>query len=106
VAFPAFLLGHEPRRRIFAISYGDDLSAKHASDFRSIVHSPWYGRAFPEMQVMRSAENDVTTTLRGFRKATSVSGTLTGLLLRVAVSLDGLVTLWRSCLAHSLQSRP
>ena len=79
MAFPAFLLGHEPRRRIFAISYGDDLSAKHANDFRSIVHLSWYRRAFPEMQVMRSAENDVTTTLRGFRKATSVSGTLTGL---------------------------
>jgi hypothetical protein len=42
VAFTAFLLGHEPWRRIFAISYGDDLSAKHASDFRSIVDSSWY----------------------------------------------------------------
>ncbi len=39
VAFPAFLLGHEPRRRIFGISYAGDLSIKHASDFRSIVQS-------------------------------------------------------------------
>src|ERR1700674_1734950 len=42
VAFTAFLLGHAPWRRIFAISYGDELSAKHASDFRSIVHAPWF----------------------------------------------------------------
>src|SRR5438874_9052555 len=54
VAFTAFLLGHSPWRRIFAISYGDDLSAKHASDFRSIVHSSWYKRAFPKMRIARS----------------------------------------------------
>ncbi len=79
VALPAFLLGHEPWRRIIAISYGDELSSKHASDFRAIVHSPWYQRAFPKMQIERSTESEVTTTERGFRKATSVAGTLTGL---------------------------
>src|SRR5215216_324901 len=51
VAFPAFLLGHEPWHRIFAISYGSELSSKHASDFRSIVESEWYRRAFPAMRV-------------------------------------------------------
>ena len=39
VAFPAFLLGLEPWHRIFAISYGSELSSKHANDFRSIVES-------------------------------------------------------------------
>jgi predicted phage terminase large subunit-like protein len=79
VAFTAFLLGHEPWRRIFAISYGDDLSAKHASDFRSIVHSSWYKRAFPKMRISRSVDGELMTTKRGFRKSTSVSGPLTGL---------------------------
>jgi len=79
VAFTAFLLGHAPWRRIFAISYGDDLSAKHASDFRSIVHSSWYKRAFPKMQILRSVDGELITTKRGFRKSTSVSGPLTGL---------------------------
>src|SRR4051812_44373605 len=37
VAFPAFLLGLEPGRRIFSISYGAELSGKHAADFRTIV---------------------------------------------------------------------
>ena len=79
VAFPAFLLGLEPWHRIFAISYGSELSSKHANDFRSIVESSWYRRAFRAMQISRSLEDEVTTTARGFRKATSVYGTLTGL---------------------------
>lgn len=79
VAFTAFLLGHEPWRKIFAISYGDDLSAKHASDFRSIMHAPWFKRAFRKMQILRSVDGELVTTRRGFRKSTSVSGPLTGL---------------------------
>lgn len=79
VAFPAFLLGHEPWRRLFAISYGGELSSKHASDFRSIVTSQWYRRAFPEMRITRSLEDEVHTSRRGFRKATSVYGALTGM---------------------------
>ena len=79
VAFPAFLLGHDPRRKIFGISYGTDLASKHASDFRSIVESPWYRQAFPRMRVARAAYWDVFTTARGFRRATSISATLTGL---------------------------
>jgi predicted phage terminase large subunit-like protein len=79
VAFPAYLLGLEPWHRVFAISYGGELSSKHASDFRSIVESAWYRRAFPEMQILRSLEDEVLTRARGYRKSTSVFGTLTGL---------------------------
>ncbi|WP_309143619.1 phage terminase large subunit [Bradyrhizobium sp. CCGB01] len=79
VAFSAFLLGLAPGRRIISISYGDELSAKHASDFRSIVHAEWYRRAFPDMRIARSTESELITTRRGSRKTTSVSGTLTGL---------------------------
>ncbi|MCA1528762.1 phage terminase large subunit [Bradyrhizobium yuanmingense] len=79
VAFSAFLLGHAPGRRIISLSYGDDLSAKHASDFRSIVHAEWYRRAFPDMRIARSTESELITTRRGSRRTTSVSGTLTGL---------------------------
>lgn len=78
VALPAFLLGHEPWRRIFAISYGGELSDKHAGDFRSIVESAWFKRAF-KMRIRRSLEDEVVTTQRGFRKSTTVMGALTGL---------------------------
>lgn len=79
VVFPAYLLGHEPHRRIICLSYGADLADKHASDFRSIVQSHWYRRAFSKMQITRALESEVHTTRRGFRKATSVYGPLTGL---------------------------
>jgi predicted phage terminase large subunit-like protein len=79
VAFSAFMLGLEPRRRIIAISYGEELSAKHASDFRSVVNSAWFQRAFRKMRIARNTELEVMTTRRGFRKATSLMGPLTGL---------------------------
>lgn len=79
VILPAFLLGHNPRMKIFGVSYSNDLSAKHAADFRAIVRSGWYRKVFPIMQVARVADSDVFTTKRGFRRSTSVSATLTGL---------------------------
>lgn len=79
VILPAFLLGHNPWLKIFGISYGTELSAKHAADFRAIVESDWYRRTFPNMRISRAAESDVFTSKRGFRKSTSVNAALTGL---------------------------
>jgi predicted phage terminase large subunit-like protein len=79
VAFPAYLLGHDPSQKIFGISYGMDLAAKHASDFRSIVESAWYRDAFPNVHIARSADLNVYTSHRGYRKATSVYASITGL---------------------------
>jgi predicted phage terminase large subunit-like protein len=79
VAFSAYLLGHDPRTRIISISYGNDLSAKHSADFRSIVQSHWYRKAFPGMRIVRDVGDEVITSLKGFRKSTSVGGALTGL---------------------------
>lgn len=79
VAFPAFFLGHEPNKRIFTISYGDELARKHSGDFRSVVETDWYGSAFPKMRIARSLEDQVSTTAGGFRKSTTVMGALTGL---------------------------
>src|SRR4051794_1903656 len=79
VAFPAFMLGHDPSYRIICLSYGADLSTKHAADFRAIVQSSWYRGAFPKLKVSRTADSDVFTTKRGYRRTTSVGGALTGL---------------------------
>lgn len=79
VAYPAFVLGHDPTKRIYLICYGGELADKHSSDFRSIVESRWYQRAFPKMRIWKSLENEVITTERGFRRATTVMGALTGL---------------------------
>jgi len=79
VAYPAFVLGHDPRKRIFCISYGSDLSTKHAADFRAVVESDWYRRAFPKMRIARATDSEIQTTARGFRKSTSINAALTGL---------------------------
>lgn len=78
VAFPAFLLGHEPRRKITCLSYSADLSSKHAADVRAIVTSDWYRRAFPKMQMRRETDSEIHTSERGYRRATSVYASLTG----------------------------
>ena len=69
VAFPAFVLGHDPTRRIICVSYGIDLAIKHANDFRAIIEAPWYRRLFPLMQLSgtKNTETEVATTQHGFR---------------------------------------
>ena len=47
VAWPAWLMGHRPSKRIMAASYSRSLSIRHALDFRTVTTSPWYGRLFP-----------------------------------------------------------
>src|SRR3954470_19951493 len=46
VALPAWLLGHDPTRRIICASYAQELSVKLANDFRLVVGSDWYRRLF------------------------------------------------------------
>jgi predicted phage terminase large subunit-like protein len=79
VAFPAYVLGHDPTQRIICVSYASDLAVKHANDFRAIVEAPWYRQAFPLMRVAgKNSETEVATTRHGLRLATSIGGTLTG----------------------------
>src|SRR5262245_10267119 len=37
VAFPAFVLGHDPSRRFIVASYGSDLAIKLGNDFRTVL---------------------------------------------------------------------
>jgi predicted phage terminase large subunit-like protein len=79
VAFPAFVLGHDPSRRIICISYSGDLAKKHANDFRAVLEAPWYRELFPGTRIgQKDSETEIELTVRGSRLATSVGGTLTG----------------------------
>jgi len=80
VAFPAYILGHDPRRRIICVSYSEGLARKHANDCRAVMHSPLYTRLFPNTRISRTKDTELefATTLGGNRLATSVGGTLTG----------------------------
>jgi len=79
VALSAFLLGHDPRKRIFCISYGAELAAEHSAQFKAIIQSEWYQRIFPRMRIRRIVDEEVYTTERGFRRWTSVLGAMTGM---------------------------
>ena len=80
VAFPAWVLGHDPVRRIICASYSNELAEKHARDCRALMESAWYRDVFPKTRLDPSKNTafEFATTARGFRLATSVGGTLTG----------------------------
>jgi hypothetical protein len=80
IAFPAFLLGHDPSLRIIAASYAEALAVAHSNDFRQLVQSAEYRRLFPNARIdpAKNTQTEVRTTRRGFRLATSVGGPLTG----------------------------
>jgi predicted phage terminase large subunit-like protein len=80
VAFPAYLLGHDPTAQIACTSYGQELADKHALDCRRIMASAWYQALFPYTQLSaeRQAVGEFMTTRQGYRLSTSVGGGLMG----------------------------
>jgi len=79
VAFPAFILGHNPSAQIICASYGQDLANKHSLDCRTVMSSESYRSVFPtRLASQKQAVQEFMTTQNGFRLATSVGGTLTG----------------------------
>ena len=74
VALPAWYLGHNPSERVIAVSYSADLAKTHANDFRRVVNDPLYQAVFPKMRLERETDNEIHTTLRGRRYATSIRG--------------------------------
>ena len=68
VAFPAYLLGHQPTAQIICASYGQELASKLAFDCRSLMMSEFYQRLFPtRLSAQRQATQDCATTAGGFR---------------------------------------
>jgi predicted phage terminase large subunit-like protein len=80
VVFPAFVLGHDPTRRIICVSYAEALARKHANDCRAFMRSALYNRLFPQTRIsaVKDTELEFATTRGGNRLSTSVGGTLTG----------------------------
>jgi hypothetical protein len=75
VAFPAFLLGHDPSKQIICASYGQDLAEKHSRDCRTLMSSGFYRRLFPGaiLSAIKQSVYDFITTAQGSRMATSVA---------------------------------
>ncbi len=80
VAFPAFLLGHGPSRKIIVASYGLDLARKHSEDCRRVMESAWYQRLFMKTRLAQrgNTQDEFQTSKGGGRKAVSIGGAVTG----------------------------
>ncbi|MGB8129575.1 MAG: hypothetical protein WCG81_07260 [Candidatus Angelobacter sp.] len=75
VAFPAWLMGHNPSAQIICASYGQDLANKHAGDCRSVLSSDFYRSIVPtRLSPDRKAVHELMTTEKGVRLATSIGG--------------------------------
>jgi hypothetical protein len=58
IGFTAWVLGHDPTKRIICVSYAGDLARKLSVDTRTVMESPWYKELFP---AMRFAANIVSS---------------------------------------------
>lgn len=81
IALPAWILGHDPTKRIISLSYGQDLSLKYAARFRQIMRAPWYAEVFPvaARSIIRDTTSEMVMKQNGGRVATSLGGTVTGI---------------------------
>jgi predicted phage terminase large subunit-like protein len=79
VAFPAFVLGHNPATQILCVSYGEELSQALSRDCRTLMMSELYTQLFlTRLSPEKQAVAEFTTTQRGRRLARSVGGPVTG----------------------------
>ena len=80
VAFPAWLLGRNPRLRVLAVSYSEALAEKLAGDCIKVIEAHWYREVFPATRIARGrgARADFETTRSGGRFSSSVGGGITG----------------------------
>lgn len=80
VAFTAWTLGHDPTKRIIAVSYADELAKKLAIDTRNVIESDWYHALFPALQPRSSVQprHEYVTSAKGFRFASGIGGAILG----------------------------
>ena len=79
IAFPAWILGLEPSKKLLSVTYGQDLSDDLARKSRTLMMSEFYQSLFDtRLSRGREAVSDYETTDGGCRLSTSVRGALTG----------------------------
>lgn len=80
VAWPAYLLGHNPSEQIMCASYSKDLAMTLGVACRQVIQSDWYHAMFPDT-ILADDQNTKTkfkTTKEGSRYSVGVGGTITG----------------------------
>jgi predicted phage terminase large subunit-like protein len=79
IAFPAWVLGHNPAKQILCVTYAQDLSDSFARASRKLIISPFYQGLFrTRLSKGHEAISEYETVDGGYRFSTSVGGVLTG----------------------------
>lgn len=79
VAFTAWVLGHDPSRRLMCVAYSQDVAKAQAVLFNRVVSTDWFRRLFPECRpVVPNRQLEWTTSKGGYRLATSIDGSVLG----------------------------
>lgn len=80
VAFPAFMLGHDPTKRFACVSYGKTLAQELGAQSLKVMQEDWFRKAFPScvLDPTKQTAERFQTTANGFRFSTSLGGAITG----------------------------
>src|SRR5262249_22093459 len=65
VACVAWLLAHDPPRRIIVVSYSNEFAAELHRQFRMVIDAPWYRALFPAMRPAKDSGTEFVTSRRG-----------------------------------------
>lgn len=78
VAWPMFVMGHDPTKRLICISHTEELARKFSIDRREIAQAPWFERLFPDFAIRKARDLELATTQNGFSFASGVGGAILG----------------------------
>ncbi len=79
IAYPAWLLGHDPTMQIMCVSHGQELADRLARYSRTLMMSRFYQSLFDtRISQARDTVSEFETTKGGFRFSTSIGGGPTG----------------------------
>lgn len=80
VAFPVWLMGRDPTKRVISISYGAALSEQFSRESRRLMEADFVRACLPDLQIdkKKASVEELLTTRGSGRITTSVGGPLTG----------------------------
>ncbi len=88
VAFPVFMLGHDPTARIIGVSHGLDLQIGFSNLCRALIAAQRVQRLFPGLKLAKNIETEFHTTQGGYRYAKSAESGLIGIGGRILILDD------------------
>ncbi len=79
IAFPAYVLGHDPSLEIMIATYSNNLGAELSNELRRLIATPYYKNLFPEVALTKNTEDVVKTSQGGGRYSVTPERPNTGI---------------------------